>query len=296
MTNIPATAQQTMALINSTPVLQIPEMDHVRNQYIQNYEKCNPGKDGAFEYQRNLVHLMAILNSNDAFKKCNPFSVYQCLTTIAAYGYSVDPADDHIYLIPRDGKLCISRQPGSKLLRLIKTNQVVIAGEPTLVYEGDTYEVEDGMVKKHVEKFSSDKIIAGYVKFTLDSKGTQRHIRYRISDWEGWRLKSPQATGGNWRWMGKDQPHPGFLRTKIMGHACTERCWIPGNYPNQAEAYDDLIIDAGDGDYEIINEAKQVHQVVQPTQQPESQPAQKQTAATNTHPVTATKPKDEYEF
>jgi recombinational DNA repair protein RecT len=250
--NVPATAARTMELINSKPANEIPMLEEVKNKYVQIYNSCNPGENGEFMFNRNLVHLQQILNSTAAFKACTPFSVYACMTTIAAYGYSCDPADDHVYFVPREGRLCISKQAGAKLLRLYKSKQIVYNGEPTLIYDGDIFTKKDGIIY-HEECYKSDKIIGGYVKFTLDKAGTQRHISYKLSDIEGWRLKSPQSTGPNWRFADTGQPHPGFLRTKIMAHACTERCWIPGNAPMGVDIATDVIIDANSEDYEITN-------------------------------------------
>lgn len=259
---VPPTAQKTMELINNSQANQIPEMELVRTKYVQNYNACNSGGNGEFMYQRNLVFLQKILNSSDSFKKCSPFSVYECLTTIAAYGWSCDPADDHIYLIPRDGRLCISRQAGARLQRLYKTKQVVQNEVATLIYEGDVFSKKNGLIE-HEEKYLSDKIIGGYVKFTLNDKGLQRHISYKMSDIEGWRMKSQQPVGPNWRsfkyneedkLVPSGQPHAGFLRKKIMLHACSEGCWIPGNANEAGEVFNTVIIeDTEDAEVEEIS-------------------------------------------
>ena len=247
MAEVPATAKQTMDMITSKRAAEIPELEIVRQKYIQNYNACNAGGNGEYMYERNLVFLQAIINSTDHFKNCSPFSVYQAMTTIAAYGYSCDPADGHIYFIPRAGKLCVSKQAGAHLLRLYNTKQIVYNGEPTLIYEGDVFSKKDGIIS-HEECYKSDKIIGGYVKFTLDAKGTQRHISYKLSDIEGWRQSSTEKEGKNWRFNGTGQPHPGFLRTKIMSHACQEKCWVPGNTTLGGEVYNDVIIEEAEAE------------------------------------------------
>ncbi len=275
--NVPATAQNTMALINGKSAIEIPEMELVKNKYVENYNACNEGGNGEFMYGRNLVFLQQALNSTDSFRKCNPFSVYQVMTTIAAYGYSVDPADNEIYLIPRDGRLCISKQAGAHLKRLYKTKQIVYNGEPTLIYEGDVFTKKDGIIS-HEECYKSDKIIGGYVKFTLDEKGTQRHISYKMSDIEVWRSKSQQSTGSNWVFGEFKQPAPGFLRTKIMLHACQEKCWIPGNSANMVEAFDVFTTETEDIEAVVISStantpapAEQEATPPAPTQEPAPQ-------------------------
>ena len=270
--SVPATAKQTMDLIQAKRAFEVPEMEIVKSKYVQNYNACNPGGNGEFMYERNLVFLQAIINSTDHYKNCSPFSVYACMTTIAAFGYSCDPADGHIYFIPRNGKLCISKQAGAHLLRLYKTKQIVFNSEPTLIYEGDNFTKKDGIIS-HEECYKSDKIIGGYVKFTLDEKGTQRHISYKMSDIEGWRQKSDQKEGANWRFNGTGQPHPGFLRTKIMAHACTEKCWVPGNTALGAEVFSDVIVE----DNTEITEAVVLSSTPNPPQEqqaPPQEPAQ----------------------
>lgn len=269
--NLPSTAKETMELINKLDVLSIPSHDMVKSKFIQNYNAFNKGGNGEFMYNKNMVYLMQILNSTSAFKQVSPFSVYACMTTIAAFGYSIDPADGHIYLISRDGRLCISKQAGAYLQRLYKTQQIHDASEAVLVYEGDNFTKKNGIID-HEECYKSEKIVGGYVKFTLDKAGTQRHISYRLSDIEGWRAKSPQKDGPNWRFGDTGQPHPGFLRTKIMLHACQEKCWVPGNSPMGEDIFTDVVVEDGE-EFTTYEVAEEVHT---PEQHIDEQPKQEQ--------------------
>ena len=279
---VPATAQKTMELINKHKANEIPELAEVREKYIQNYNACNEGGNGQFMYDRNLVFLQQILNSTPAFKDCNAFSVYAVMTTIAAYGYSVDPQDDHIYLIPREGRLCISKQAGAHLMRLYKTKQIVYNGEPTLIYEGDIFTKKNGLIE-HEECYKSDKIVGGYVKFTLDAAGTQRHISYKMSDIAVWKSKSPQSGGPNWSFGDLKQPAPGFLRTKIMLHACKEKCWVPGNSEiSKVESFGNVFI-TEDAEVEVLESTTNAT-MAEIIPEPAAQPAPAQQAAPKATP------------
>lgn len=238
----PQTAIQTMDIIKNTPTSQIAELEFVKAKFIQNYNVCNPGGMGDLIYARNLAHFKQALQGSSDLRATEPFSIYACLMTIAVNGYSVDPQDGEIYLIPRGGKMCLQKQAPAHIKRLQRTNQIKDAGNAILVYEGDEYEVSRGRVIKHVEKFKSDTIIAGYIIFTLPD-GLERHITYRKSDWENWRQSSPQMNGTNWRFGETGQPRPGFLKTKIVAHACNEKCWASGRTPATVEIYTDVEVD-----------------------------------------------------
>ena len=243
---IPPTAQGVMQIIQNTPVNKIAELDLVKKKYIQNYDACNPGGNGEFMYHRNLVFIKQAISG---FKTTiDPFSVYACVTTLAMYGASAAPADEEVYFIPRKGQMCMQFQPGMKVKKLERSKQILSVKKVNLVYKGDTYEVEDGFVKKHVERFESDIIIAGYIKFNLPD-GSEKHFSYRPSNWESWRSKSPDKYGTNWCYKSKQsdgteltQPMPGFLISKIISHACGEKSWTPGRTPATVEVYSNVII------------------------------------------------------
>ena len=243
-TTVVAPAKVT-ELIQSTPGNQIAELEFVKNKFIQNYNACNRDGMGELIYARNLAHFKQALNAMPDLANADRFSIYACLMTIAVNGYSVDPADNEIYLIPRGGKMCIQKQAPAHIKRLQRTEQIAYAEQAILVYEGDDYEVSRGKVLKHVEKLKSDKIIAGYIIFHL-TDNIERHITYRQSDWESWRSHSPQKDGGNWVHGPLKQPKPGFLKTKIVSHACNEKCWASGRTPATVEVFETVEIDEDD--------------------------------------------------
>lgn len=236
---------QIMQVLKDTKPAQIAELDFVRDRYIQNYNTTHKDQMGELMYHRQLVYLKQLINGSEQLKACDPFSIYACIVTAAVNGYSLDPTEDEVYIIPRGGKAYIQKQAGAYVRRLMRTNQIVMADQAVLVYQGDIFNVMNGRVIKHVEQFQSETIIAGYVRMVIDDKGGDRFFIYRRSDWESWRSKSQQKDGVNWNY--KDgQPFPGFLRTKIILHACKEKCWASGSTPPNVEQFEDVEIESED--------------------------------------------------
>lgn len=244
-------ANQVMQVLQQTPAAAIAELDFVRDKFIKNYNACHKEKVGELMYHRQVVHFKQAITESDQLKKCDPFSLYACFATAAVHGYSLDPQDNEVYLIPRGGKAYLQRQAGAHVRRLIRTNQIQYADQPKLVYQGDELEVVNGRVVRHVEKFQSEIIIAGYVRFVVDEQGNDRFFIYRKSDWEAWKKKSQLAGGENWSGNG-GQPMPGFLRTKLVLHATKEKCWAIGMTPAAIEQFEDIEIDE-DEEVQVTN-------------------------------------------
>lgn len=231
---------QIMKVLQETKPAQIAELEFVKNKFIENYNLCNPGKLGELMYHRQLAHFKQQIAGSEQLKNCDPFSLYACFVTAAVNDYSLDPQDNEVYLIPLKGKAYLWRQAGAHVKRLIRTNQVKFVSQPQLVYVGDDFSVTNG-IPHHVEKFESDEIKAAYVKFILpDDK--ERFFIYRKSDWEAWKKKSQQSTGDNWT-GNNGQPGAAFLRTKVVLHACKEKCWATGLSNPAAEQLQVLIED-----------------------------------------------------
>ena len=254
-------AKSLMQTIKTTPAPEIAELEFVKQKYIQNYNACNKEKVGELMYHRNVIHFKQAISDSKKLASADPFSLYACFATAAVNGYSLDPNDNEVYLIPRDGKACLDRQAGAYVRRLIRTGQIQFAEQAKLVYEGDIFQVQNGRVINHVENFKSDKIVAGYVRMVIDSNGADRYFVYRKSDFDSWRKKSPNAKTyekvgqyGPYKseslWdngiIGGDQPEPNFLRTKIIKHAAKEKCWATGNAPATVETFSEVEIDMED--------------------------------------------------
>jgi recombinational DNA repair protein RecT len=241
--------QNTLELINSTAPGKIAELEMVKEKFIKNYNLSNGSTQGDLMYHRQLVYFNQSIAGMPALQNCDNLSLYACFVTAAVKGYSFDPMDNEIYLVPRGGKACMQLQAGAYVRRLIQTKQATGCEQAKLVFKGDIFEVEDGIVKRHIEKFETETIVAGYVKFNTAGDSFKYFI-YRKSDFEAWKKKSQQPNGDNWSGGIEGQPGFAFLRTKIILHAAKEKCWFTGSTPIDVEQFnveietDEFVADA----------------------------------------------------
>lgn len=247
-----AAPQQIMALIQNTHPMQIADLDAVRLRYIQNYNQSNREKVGDLMYHRQVIIMKQLLAESPGLQGCDKLSLYKAFMTIAIKNYSLAPEDGEVYLVPLKGKAVLWLQAGAHVKRLMQIGQITSADQAKLVYQGDEFLVEKGRVIKHVEKYASEVMVAGYIIFHLDDKGTEKHFTYRKSDWEGWRKKSQNTKTDNpWTSGELGQPEPGFLRTKIVKHACTDKSWPAGYTAIHAETILDVEYDELPDDTEL---------------------------------------------
>lgn len=256
--NIPPTAKDTMQIIYSVPYDQVPELQFVKEKYIQNHNIAHPNDDAELMYHRNVFFLKQALDEfkdkdGDPIKVAND-SVYGCMLNAAAENGSFAPADEEYYLYPLGGRLFMQKRPNMYIKRLIETNQISRVLTVQLVKEGDDFEVEDDFVKRHKRNFKTDTIIAGYIKFLLPDGKSEKHIVYEPFDWDSWRASSKDMSSGNWRYTPPGspatyksfQPKPGFLKSKIISHACQERTFTPGRLPVSLVIYQEVIRERDD--------------------------------------------------
>lgn len=234
---------QIIEIINSTPADRIASLDFVRDRFIQNYNACNPDKQGELMYHKQMIHFNQIIAGSEKLQQCNRFSLYACFATAAANGYSLDPADCTVYLIPKGGKAHLWRQAGAHIHRLIRSNQISRAEQVQIVFKGDNFLASKGRVLKHEQSFMSNEMVCAYQEFVLPD-GLSRYFIYSKFDWEGWRQKSDVPNGSNWNFNNTNQPEPGFLKTKITKHAATEKVWATGMQPIAPESFQDVEIES----------------------------------------------------
>ena len=246
-----AQAQNLMQTIEQTKPQEILELDLVKKRFIQNYNLCNPGNMGDVAYQRNVIFLRQRIAEDHNLAKADKMSLYKVIVTMGTKGVSIDPQDKEAYVYARGGKAVLELQAPAYVRRLLNAKLIVSASAAKLVYDGDDYYVENGKVH-HKEYRKTNKIIAGYMKFTIDKEGTEKHINYWPEDWNEWRKKSPQANGANWKSEG-DQPNAAFLKTKIVKHACLDSSWASGNTPPTADNFSDVVVDVDSEDYQVEN-------------------------------------------
>lgn len=231
--------------IKATPAADIAQLDIVKDRFVKNYNICHKNKQGELQYNRQVVHFTQLVNSDDKLKNADRFSLYACFITAAVKGYSFDPQDNEIYLLAMDGKAYLWRQAGAHVRRLIQTGQIQYAEQAKLVYRDDDFKVSKGVVIDHIENFKSEEVIAGYVEMVLVD-GKSRYFIYRPSDWQDWRKKSKQKDGANWVGGWNGQPSPGFLRTKLVKHACMEKVWAIGTTAPLVDAIESVEVEEDD--------------------------------------------------
>ena len=240
----PPQPKPLMALIQNTPQLRIAELDEVKTKFIQNYNFTHAEKMGELMYHKQMIYFKQLIADSQYLQAADRFSLYACFVTCAVHGYSLDPADNEVYVVPIKGKAVLWRQAGAHVKRLQRTNQIKYADQAKLVYEGDEFLVRNGRVVEHIEKYASETIMAGYVRFVLTDAGDDRFFIYRKSDWQAWQKKSTSTKADNpWTSGLLGQPDPGFLRTKLVKHACTEKSWAIGHTPPMTETFTDVEYD-----------------------------------------------------
>lgn len=227
MENNKMTGQEVIELINKTDVGKVITLDPVRQKFIANYEQANGNGKGELVYQKNAIYFNQRLR-DDSFSKVKPMAVYKAWIMIAIRGYDLDPTAGEVYIMPFGETIDIQRQAPYMVRRLIESGQIQTCYPAQLVFEGDEIEIRDGMVTSHVMRLKSNKIIAGYVKM-LNRSGKEICFIYRPVNWNQWRKKSKQQEGDNWKNGEDGQPIEAFLKTKIVKHACNEKCFASGD-------------------------------------------------------------------
>lgn len=94
----------------------------------------------------------------------NSESLRNAIINVAAIGISLNPANKHAYLVPRDGKVCLDISYMG-LLHLAMSTGSIKWGQCKLVHEGDTYE-SNGLDHAPTHKYnpfgSRGAVIGGY--------------------------------------------------------------------------------------------------------------------------------------
>lgn len=245
-------------LINNTAVNQIPNLPEVEEKFIANYNLSNESKNGAVVWHSRKVAILQAINEQSALSNCDKFSVYACIVQMAVNDYDPAKEADEIYLIPRGGKMCIDRQAGVYVKRLIQSKQITGVQQVAFVRNGDRFVWNNGVNHIHEERMQSPEIIAAYVFFDLPS-GKQKGVRFTQDDWSAWRESSPLKNGTLWNYKG--QPNLGFLATKIIKHACQLKIWsthkkvlLTEYFPNVEIDSEDLPMETTTGNSDETNE------------------------------------------
>lgn len=212
-----------MQIIQSTEPLKVISIPEVRQKFITNYEQANGKGKGELAFQKNAIIFSDLLRAK-AFERVTSMQIYKIWIMIAVRGYDLDPSEGEVYIMPYGDKIELQKQAPYLLRRLKDSKQVKECFPAQLIFEGDEFEFVDGMISKHSRKLKSNHIIAGYV-IMEKYNGHKVCFFYTPENWLSWKSKSKQANGENWTGGTNGQPNESFLKTKIMLHACKEKCW-----------------------------------------------------------------------
>lgn len=111
-------------------------------------EKINFQREAGFAIQllRNNSYLCGIATKNAA-------SLQDAVINIASIGISLNPADKHAYLVPRDGKVCLDLSYMG-LLHIAIDSGSIQWGQCKIVYAQDSYE-SNGVDKAPTHKYNA---------------------------------------------------------------------------------------------------------------------------------------------
>lgn len=127
-------------------------------------ERC---ADDKVAFSNESQFAIQAIQNNDYLAKIaqsNLASLQNAIINVAAIGISLNPANKHAYLVPRDGKVCLDISYMG-LLHLAMSTGSILWGQCKLVHENDSYE-SNGLDKAPTHKYNAFKdrgsVIGGY--------------------------------------------------------------------------------------------------------------------------------------
>ena len=125
-------------------------------------------------WQKESQFAIQAMQKNNFLEKTalnNPTSVQNAIINVSAIGISLNPANKHAYLVPRDGMVCLDVSYIG-LMHLAVTSGAIQWGQAKLVYANDNY-VNNGIDKAptHTQNTFGDKgeIVGVYCTVKLKS-------------------------------------------------------------------------------------------------------------------------------
>lgn len=111
--------------------------------------------DESINWEKEKQFAIQALQSNDYLAKIatsNQASIQNAIINVATIGISLNPANKHAYLVPRDGKVCLDISYMG-LLHLAMSTGAILWGQSKLVHEKDNY-VNNGLDKAPTHSYS----------------------------------------------------------------------------------------------------------------------------------------------
>ena len=223
--------------------------ERVKTQFINIYNSIWK-EGGEAAYEREAIYFNQQLREKPGLRECSGTSIFYSFIDLAVRGLTLLPGTQALcYLIPRSAKVGVDEKGkdvwekvcnltisgyGELLLRR-KAGQILHADNPTIVYEGDTFQFGEKDGHKIVNYMScfprrSNRIVACFMKITrIDGS-----VDYSVMTENDWlRLKSysdkqntffdrktnQYVTRPNELYNKDGQIDTGFLMAKCIKHA-----------------------------------------------------------------------------
>lgn len=223
--------------------------ERVKTQFINIYNSIWK-EGGEAAYEREAIYFNQQLREKPGLRECSGTSIFYSFIDLAVRGLTLLPGTQALcYLIPRSAKVGVDEKGkdvwekvcnltisgyGELLLRR-KAGQILHADNPTIVYEGDTFQFGEKDGHKIVNYMScfprrSNKIVACFMKITR----VDGSVDYSVMTENDWlRLKSysdkqntffdrktnQYVTRPNELYNKDGQIDTGFLMAKCIKHA-----------------------------------------------------------------------------
>lgn len=137
-------------------------------EYVSNQESLFLPSDESITWEKEKQFAIQAFAGNEFLEKTarnNSVSLQNAIINVASIGISLNPANKHAYLVPRDGKICLDISYMG-LLHLAMESGSILWGQCKLVCSNDTYS-SNGLDKApthNYNPFSTDRgeVIGAY--------------------------------------------------------------------------------------------------------------------------------------
>ncbi len=242
--------------INKLKPREIFEMQQITNIF----EKCY-GKDFKHILEREKVFALQVISANKDLAVCEPFSIYTSIINLSVCKLTLNPAMNQATLIPynintgtkdkpvwtKKAQLSIMYQGKIDILTGVGAIKYIKSCE--VVFDCDDFEMNMGIVKKHVPELAQEgKIIGGYV-IAIMPDGKERHLFMRESQFVSRREKAKSKTF----W----EAWPEEMRKKTLINQLYKTLPKTTSFPAVAKAFDDMEeqIVTTDVPHEVVQES-----------------------------------------
>lgn len=272
-------------IVNSAKPAEIPELDLVKNKFIDIYNKIHGSSMGETIYHKEVFNFKKLIAEKPDLKECSNISLYGCFLDINVNGHSLEqgPKPD-CYIIARNFKTgkkddqgrdvyekraTLQVSPYGELKLRMRAGQIKYADNPVIVYEGDLFKVKlTATGAKSVEYEAelprkSKKIIGSFIRIVRTDNSVDYQV-FTVEDINRWAAASNKNNfnkGANALYTSTDGGiDAGFLAAKTIKHAFA-------TYPKVAtgkfsELPEDIITPADQVDYGLGDEEITPHEEV----------------------------------